>query len=123
MNWVLEFETPNLGEKQMKRLICLLLLSSLMANEYPKAIKRFELSYEDIEPHILSVSKLGRITLEFFINENGDVEEPVIKDSFNVRLNQVVIDKVKQTKYIPALQNGRPIRVKYHLPIVFKWEI
>ena len=117
---MLEFETPNLGEKQMKRLICLLLLSSLMANEYPKAIKPFELSYEDIEPHILSVSKLGRITLEFFINENGDVEEPVIKDSFNVRLNQVVIDKVKQTKYIPALQNGRPIRVKYHLPIVFK---
>ena len=91
-----------------------------MANEYPKAIKPFELSYEDSEPHILSVSKLGRITLEFFINENGDVEEPVIKDSFNVRLNQVVIDKVKQTKYIPALQNGRPIRVKYHLPIVFK---
>ena len=91
-----------------------------MANEYPKAIKPFELSYEDIEPRILSVSKLGRITLEFFINENGDVEEPVIKDSFNVRLNQVVIDKVKQTKYIPALQNGRPIRVKYHLPIVFK---
>ena len=35
-------------------------------------------------------------------------------------LNEVVLDKVRQTKYEPALQNGRAVRVKYQLPILFK---
>ena len=53
-------------------------------------------------------------------DENGDVEDPNIVDTFNIQLNDVVIDKVKQSKYKPALQNGVPVKVRYHLPIVFK---
>ena len=54
------------------------------------------------------------------MNESGKVEDPVVKDSFNVTLNDVVLDKVRQTEYFPALQNGRPVKVKYLLPIQFK---
>ena len=56
----------------------------------------------------------------FVINEHGVVVEPEIINSFDVFLNEVIIDKVKQIEFQPALQNGRPIRVKYSLPILFK---
>ena len=82
----------------MKRLICLLLMGSLMAqnskeNQYPIPIKPFELTYEDIQPILGNTGKLGRISLEFEINKNGEVENPIVLDSFNIRLNSVVIDK------------------------------
>jgi len=53
-------------------------------------------------------------------DERGEVEDPVIKDTFNINLNEVVLDKLKETSYYPATQNGRPVRIKYTLPIVFK---
>ena len=109
----------------MKRLICLLLMGSLMAQnskeiQYPIPIKPFELTYEDIQPILGNTGKLGRISLEFEINKNGEVENPIVLDSFNIRLNSVVIYKIKQTKYLPAKQNGTIVKVRYHLPIVFR---
>ena len=56
----------------------------------------------------------------FVVNENGRVVEPEIIDTFNFNLNEAVIDKVMAIKFTPALQNGRPVRVRYKLPIVFK---
>ena len=43
-----------------------------------------------------------------------------IIDSFDVELNDVVLDKVRQIKYEPATQNGRAVEVKYQLPILFQ---
>ena len=109
----------------MKRLICLLLMGSLMAqnsreNQYPIPIQPFELTYEDILPILGNTGMLGIISLEFEIYKNGEVENPIVLDSFNIRLNSVVIDKIKQTKYLPAKQNGTIVKVRYHLPIVFR---
>ena len=56
----------------------------------------------------------------FVIDETGKVVEPEIIDTFNLVLNDVIIDKVKQMKFSPPLQNGRPVRVRYKLPITFK---
>ena len=84
----------------------------------PKPIIPFELSYYDIREKV--IKKGGTINVEFEIDEEGNVINPTIIDSFNVNLNDVVIDKVRQSKYHPATQNGRPVRVKYKLPIVFK---
>ena len=121
----------------MKRLICLLLLQLpiyAQLNEtdlrvqkdwelqqrssYPKAIKPFELYTNDLPSTIKN--PIGKMEVQFEINENGDVENPIVLDTFNVDLNEVVIDKVKQTKYKPAKQNGRPVKVRFKLPIVFK---
>ena len=84
----------------------------------PIPIIPFELSYYDIREKVIKEG--GMINVEFEIDEKGNVINPTIIDSFNVSLNDVVIDKVRQTKYHPATQNGRPVRVKYKLPIVFK---
>jgi hypothetical protein len=119
----------------MKTLVSLMLLGSLAAqnlneseintshelgSQQPKAKVPFELNYHDIRERIHLNYIGGRIDVEFIVNKKGEVENPVILDTFNVYLNDVVLDKVRQSKYYPATQNGNPVRVKYKLPIVFK---
>ena len=108
----------------MKRLMCLLLMGLVSAQSltqsYPKPKEPFVLTYYDIREDILKTTPQGRITVDFFINERGEVENPVIRDTFNIALNEVVLDKVRQASYYPAVQNGRPVRIKFTLPIVFK---
>ncbi len=111
----------------MRALISLMLMGSLIAQksfqdnqQFPQAIIPFQLTYDDVKNAVGMIPPIGKISVDFFINENGDVEDPNIVDTFNIQLNDVVIDKVKQSKYKPALQNGWPVRVKYHLPIVFR---
>ena len=118
----------------MKRLFCLLLLQLPLyaqltdidievqkdweRQSHPIAIKPFELYSYDLPPSISN--PIGTMEVEFDINENGEVENAIVLDTFNVELNKIVIDKVKQSKYKPARQNGRPVKVKFKLPIVFK---
>ena len=103
-----------------KLLSCLLLLGTLVAedNSLPQEIVPFELYAHEL-PIIHDVYE-GRVLVSFIIDEEGNVSKAEIVDSFNVALNEVVLDKVRQTKYKPAVQNGRAVRVKYQLPIVFK---
>jgi len=108
----------------MKRLMCLLLMGMVSAQtitqSYPKPKEPFVLTYHDIREDILEKTPQGRIIVDFYINEKGEVEDPVIMDTFNISLNDVVLDKIKQSSYYPATQNGRPVRIKYTLPILFK---
>ena len=111
----------------MRALISLMLIGSLIAQksvqdnqQIPQPIIPFEITYDDVMGVVDYIHPSGRMSVSFFINEEGEVEQPQIIDTFNVKLNDVVIDKVKQTKYKPALQNGIPVKVKYHLPIVFE---
>ena len=84
----------------------------------PKEIVPFELYSHEL-PAISYVYE-GKVLVSFIIDEEGNVSQAEIIDSFNVGLNDVVLDKVRQTKYEPATQNGRAVKVKYQLPILFK---
>ena len=95
-----------------------MVLHHYQTQQQPVPIRPFELYYEDIPTDIKKLN--GQIKVEFDINENGDVENPNVIDTFNIELNSVVIDKIKQAKYVPARQNGRPVRVRFQLPIQFK---
>tara|TARA_B100002019_G_scaffold89627_1_gene77507 strand:- start:1003 stop:1317 length:315 start_codon:yes stop_codon:yes gene_type:complete len=102
-------------------LINLLLIGSIVANDNshpPKQIVPFELYAHEL-PIIHDVYE-GKMLVSFVIDEEGNVNSVEIVDSFNVELNDLVLNKVKQTKYQPAIQNGRPVRVRYQLPILFK---
>jgi len=80
----------------------------------------FELSYSEIH-EIINFNHIGgRVNVEFTIDENGNVINSIITDTFNFLLNAIVLDKVNQSKYHPAVQNGIPVRVKYVLPIIFE---
>jgi hypothetical protein len=81
--------------------------------------KEFNLTYHDLRNSISEIPKEG-IIVEFTINEKGKVENPVIKEDYDIILNKTIIDKVLMLDFKPALQNGRPVRIRYKLPIVFK---
>ena len=113
--------------KHTKALLSLMLMGSLLAQDLPtgktqqpKAKTDFHLTYYDIRESIMGEVPSGQIVVEFEINEEGEVENPVIRDAFDVRLNDTIINKVMMIDFKPALQNGRPVRVRYKLPIVFK---
>ena len=110
----------------MRRLICLLLMGMLIAqnlpvgkNQHPKIKKPFSLDYTHLPLSDTSDIK-GKVVVSFFVDEDGEVTNPQIVDTFNTKLNHAIIDRVMAIEFEPAIQNGRPVRVRYQLPIVFK---
>jgi TonB family protein len=111
----------------MKRLMCLILMGVLAAqnplddgSQSPQPKKPFKLTYYDIREKIHANYDGGKVLVEFWIDERGSVESPIVRDTFDMNLNSVILDKVRQTEFYPALQNGKPVKVRYSLPIVFK---
>tara|TARA_A100001515_G_scaffold138171_1_gene131510 strand:- start:183 stop:524 length:342 start_codon:yes stop_codon:yes gene_type:complete len=111
----------------MREVLFLILMGVLAAqdlpqgrSQYPSPIKEFELNHYEL-PYLYRLSEnSGEIMVEFTITETGNVEEPQIRDTFDIQLNDLIIHKVKQMKFSPPLQSGIPVSVRYKLPIVFK---
>lgn len=99
----------------------LLAESPLVGTTLPEPIKPFNLSYSDLHSEIENDTDLvGKIIVQFIIDKEGQVIEPEIVDSFNIVFNDVILDKVRQMKFTPPLQNGEPVEVRYKLPIAFR---
>ena len=94
-------------------------LSTIIAKDTrpPEQIIPFRLTYEDVKD-IGEV--MGQILVSFIVDESGKVIDAEILNTFDTELIPIVLDKVLQMEFNPALQNGYPMRVKYNLPIVFK---
>jgi TonB family protein len=85
----------------------------------PKPIKTFDLSYHELRSKDKEY-QIGNVIVEFIISKDGKVVQPEIVDTFNITFNDVILDKVRQMKFTPPLQNGEPVEVRYKLPIAFK---
>ena len=108
------------------RVVCLIMMGVLAAQDLqtgesrqPKMKRKFNLSYYDL-PKIDTTEIRGKVLVSFSVDEDGRVIQPEIIDTFNMKLNEAIIDKVMAIEFEPAKQNGRPVRVKYQLPILFK---
>jgi TonB family protein len=56
----------------------------------------------------------GNTTLRFTINADGSVSNPVVvKSSGSPRLDEAAIEGVKTWRYVPAMQNGKPVSVPW----------
>ena len=112
----------------MRTLLCLILMGSLTAqnlrnslSQLPQIKTPFEINYLDLPiPDTFNKSYKGQVLVSFQIDENGDVINPEIIDTFDIKLNEAIIDRVMAISFEPALQNGRPVKVRYQLPILFK---
>ena len=110
----------------MRAVPYLLLMGLLMAqnlhdslSQPPQTKTPFQLYYEDIED-FQHLNLRGSVLVQFRVDKKGKVSKPEILNSFNDYLNDTIIDKVLAIEFEPALQNGRPIEVRYQLPILFK---
>ena len=102
----------------MKSLISLILIGCIMAKDIPKVHKpqmKNQLSI-DFSNYVPTTS--GKINVIFHVDKTGRVINPIISDSFDVKLNNSVIDAVSKLRFVPAQQNGTNVIVKYNLPIV-----
>ena len=112
----------------MRTLLCLILMGVLSSqnlpigrSQQPQIKTPFEIDYLDLPiPNTFNQLYKGQVLVSFQIDENGDVVNPEIIDTFDIKLNDAIIDRVMAIEFKPALQNGKPVRVRYKLPILFK---
>lgn len=61
----------------------------------------------------------GRVYVQFIVNKKGEVEDPVVLRGIGGGCDEEAIRVIKETKFSPGQQRGRPVRVRYALPIIF----
>jgi periplasmic protein TonB len=62
----------------------------------------------------------GRVIVQFIVNERGEVENPQVIRGIGGGCDEEAIRVVKQAKFKPGMQRGRPVRVQYNLPVIFR---
>jgi len=102
----------------VKSLISLILIGSIVAKDIPKTQKPQMVNELSIDFSGYVPTTSGKINVTFHVDKRGRVINPIISDSFDIRLNNTVIDAVSKLRFVPAQQNGTNVIVKYNLPIV-----
>jgi TonB family protein len=62
----------------------------------------------------------GRVFVQFVVDENGNVINPEVVRGIGAGCDEAALEAVKKAKFEPGFQNGRPVKVKYAIPISFK---
>ncbi|MDX1642615.1 MAG: TonB family protein, partial [Balneolaceae bacterium] len=62
----------------------------------------------------------GRVYVQFIVNEQGDVEDAKVIRGIGGGADEEALRVVRQAKFEPGMQRGRPVRVQYSLPIFFR---
>jgi len=63
----------------------------------------------------------GRVTIQFIVNEQGKVENPKVIRGIGGGCDEEALKAVMTARFRPGMQRGRPVRVQYSLPIVFRF--
>lgn len=62
----------------------------------------------------------GRVIVQFVVTERGTVQNPKVVRGIGGGCDEEALRVVKKAKFTPGLQRGRPVKVQYTLPIVFR---
>ncbi|MBQ0142946.1 MAG: energy transducer TonB [Prevotellaceae bacterium] len=63
----------------------------------------------------------GRVIVEFIVNKDGSIVEPKIIKSLDASCDKEALRVVKTLpKWKPGKQRGKPVRVKFTLPVMFR---
>ena len=62
----------------------------------------------------------GTVLIEIIINKAGIVGEAKVLKSLNPGLDEIALQAVKDTKFIPGKQRDKPVKVKMRIPIKFR---
>lgn len=63
----------------------------------------------------------GRVTVSFIIEKDGSISDVKAVRSVHPLLNKEAVRVVKSMpKWTPGKQNGKPVRVRFNLPVMFK---
>lgn len=62
----------------------------------------------------------GRVIVQFVVNEQGLVEDPVVVRGIGAGCDEEAIRAVQSARFTPGKQRGKNVKVKMSLPITFK---
>lgn len=63
----------------------------------------------------------GRVVVQFVVNRDGSIVDPQVIKSVDPYLDKEALRVVKaMPKWSPGEQRGKPVRVKYTLPVMFR---
>lgn len=62
----------------------------------------------------------GRVYLQFIVNKEGEVEEPVVLRGIGGGCDEAALRAVKEAKFIPGQIQGEPVRVKIGMAVRFE---
>lgn len=72
-------------------------------------------------PKAINSRTEGRVILQFVIDKQGKVTDVQVMRGVTPELDQAAIDVVRSLPdWKPGMQDGKPVNVKYTMPIVFK---
>ncbi|HKI45663.1 MAG TPA: M56 family metallopeptidase [Balneolales bacterium] len=64
----------------------------------------------------------GRVYVVFIVNKEGNVTDPKVIRGIGHGCDQAALNAVKQAKFKPGMKDGKPVNVRYALPIIFRAE-
>ncbi|MEX0720230.1 MAG: M56 family metallopeptidase [Balneolaceae bacterium] len=62
----------------------------------------------------------GRVTVQFIVNEEGDVEKAKVIRGIGGGADEEALRVLNEAKFEPGIQRGRPVRVQFYLSIDFR---
>ena len=73
-------------------------------------------------PEALKKNKVqGMVLVQFVVDQTGSITNPVVKRSIEPSLDAEALRVVRaMPKWNPGKQNGKPVKVRYTLPVSFK---
>ncbi len=62
----------------------------------------------------------GQVVVQFVVDERGNVVDPVVLRSPNDLLSEAALKAVRESKFTPGQQRGRPVKVRFAVPVTFR---
>jgi len=62
----------------------------------------------------------GKVFVQFVVDESGNVVDPVVTRGIGAGCDEEALSAVREAKFTPGKQRGKPVRVKMSLPITFR---
>lgn len=93
----------------------------MVVEELPELIGGYEgLMRRLVYPQVaLRAGIQGRVQLIAYVNERGDVDKVEVISGLAGGCTEAAVEAVKQSKFIPGKQRGRPVKVKVAMSIRF----
>jgi len=62
----------------------------------------------------------GTVFLQFVVDENGNVVDPAVVKGIGAGCDEAALEAIKTAKFKPGKQRGKPVKVKFSLPVRFR---
>lgn len=62
----------------------------------------------------------GRVYLQFVVDKNGKPKDPKVIRGIGGGCGEAAISAIEKVKFSPGIKDGKPVKVKFTLPVTFR---